>query len=164
MKKNKKPIKTILLIVIFILLALVVVYSLGIIHDRQNFIKASRQSEEVINSIAKEGEADTKRYCQHNNLKYSKGTLSCFIISTKTTGVSSLLKIANVARQTGWNLTGNNDIALNDSQNTYIIANLYKNGIMNCFIREKRLSTQQFELEVGCSGPAKAEWFPVREE
>jgi uncharacterized phage-like protein YoqJ len=163
MKKNKKRINTVLIAALVLLLGVSVVYGVSAINERKDFIQASKQSETIINSIAKEGKLETQRYCQRNDMKYSKGILSCSVIFKKTTEVSSRSQVTKATEQSKWIFKGNNDIALNDSENTYTIANLYNNGTLNCFVRERKLNDQHSELEVGCSGPARAEWFPVRE-
>ena len=164
MNKNKKKTNIILIATLTILLVVIVVYGGNIIKDRENFIQASKQSETIINSISKAGKSETQQYCIYNNMKYSKGVLSCYVTVTKITGIFPRSQITNALQQSKWIFRGNNDIALNDSENTYTTANLYNNGTLSCFVREKKLDDKHSKLEVGCSGPAKAEWFPVRKD
>ena len=163
MNNNKKMLNITLLSILSIILALGMIYGASLIKEKQSFMNALQQSETIIVSMTDKEGIESRQYCQRNNMKYSKGSLSCFVTSTKLISGSSQGQVEKVAQKNGWVFTGNNDIALNDSENTYTIANLYENGRLKCFIRQKKINDQQSVLEVGCSGSAKAEWFPVRD-
>lgn len=164
MKKNKKKTSIILIILATLLLVTGLSYAYNLHNNKQEFIQASKQTSGIIDSIYNKGTTHAQQYCVYNNMKYSKGVLSCFVMSSKITSGSSQSQIIKAAEWGKWIFKGNNDIALNDSENTYTTANLYSNGKMGCFIREKRINDQHSELEVGCSGPAKAEWFPLKQD
>lgn len=169
MKKNKKAIgvTAIIIIIIVIIFILVVAYIVNLYQDKQKFTNASVGINNIMKTLAVDDQYRKQDYCIYNDLKYSKGKLLCFVTETAMLDdypqKGKEKKIETSTQDARWMFRGNNSLALEDSTTTYTIANLYKNGKLDCYIREQKINEHASKLEVGCSGSAKAEWFPVRE-
>ena len=163
MKKNKK---------LYIIGAVLIITAVGLaalyfLSDRQKFTSMRID----INNVKFDTSADTEsiksdNYCNRNNMKYSKGSLACHVGDTITyaTNTKEIKKVtAQNTRKLisiGWQSNGSNLQLLKDSG--YIMGELYTKGEFDCYQRYKPADGGRLVLEVGCSGPAKAEWFPVK--
>ncbi len=167
MNHNQKTKHLTILLLIVALFAVGAGFASSYYRDRQKYISAIEDIDYIVRQLSGSGTPswDKNEYCLRNSLKYKKGKLFCYVTATKAIdgGTIKSNKINKIAEKIGWSLKGSNQEALNDSTTKYVLANLYSTGDMNCFARGAQGDNGQLNFEVGCYGPAKAEWFPVRE-
>lgn len=167
--KNRKKLNITLLVVIVVMLSIGGVVGVGFYKDRQSFKDASRDIHSIFEALDYHASSkDTTQYCMYNNMKYSKGKLLCFMTVSKNVKTADFQndkeKISSVTHTAGWTHEGSNSVALNSIGDVYLTADVYTKDPMNCFVREKQLSNEYSKIEIGCSGPARAEWFPVKKD
>lgn len=111
-------------------------------------------------------DVQSEKYCSYTHQKYSKGSLGCSIDYTFHSSDSDLITASfdRVATEFGWtflfdNTDGNNEY----SEKRYILSRVYIDQDRRCGLHIYQ-EEQKYKYEIGCSGPAKAEWFPVRED
>lgn len=166
-KQNKKKLSITLLVVIIVMLIVVGVIGASFYKDRQNFNNASKDIHSIFEALGYPiSDKDTNQYCMYNNMKYSKGSLICTTESTLS--VEGFLfdgsKLDKTTSSVGWKFHGSNLGTWKKMNDQYIFANLYDKGELRCSIRIKTIDYNQSMVELDCSGPARAEWFPVKKD
>jgi len=159
MKKNKNN----------IIIAVVVVFVIGLItgliyyKDKSKFSAASKDFNSITEALnLKPLSRQVQQYCMYNNQKYSKGQLSCLTeVSLLVGSLPNSSELAKVTSEIGWISKGSNLDSWVGVDSSYIYAHLYTKNELTCSIREKKAESE-LTIEIDCSGPAKAEWFPVR--
>ena len=162
MKKNKQIIKIIILILLAIgmYIALMFAYDWYKYSSQNNKIKSYI---ELLQGVNKNTVA-SDNYCTYSHQKYSKGVLGCSI--SYAVSSSSALLFQNSREEAegfGWKYKWDNTVDNNKySSENYIKSEVYEFDGLYCSFVVKNAGTV-YQYELGCSGPAKAEWFPVRE-
>jgi hypothetical protein len=159
MKKNKK----IIMIVVASLLLVIIIVVSQLISDWYTFTSQDRKIKNYITSI--EGVNKSKivsdNYCSYSHQKYSKGALGCSIMYTFSVNDGSFAFNNNqISKELGWKYAFDNTSSTNQySDKKYTKHIVFEAKSMTC-----SYSIINKEYQLGCSGPAKAEWFPVRED
>ena len=163
MNKNKKLIIAISLLVV-LAIAGTAYYFLS---DRQTYIAQDKNIKEYIQSLQAsypvEG-VQSEKYCSYAHQKFSKGSLGCGVNYTFYNAHKDVITadFDNKAANFGWiysfdNTAGNNKY----SEQQYILSRVYKYKNITCGLHITK-EDQRYKYQIGCSGPAKAEWFPVK--
>ena len=167
MKKNKKKLSITLLVVIVVMLSVGGVVGVSFYKDRQSFKDASRDIHSIFEALDYHASSkDTAQYCMYSSMKYSKGKLSCtteFTLSVESSSFDNS-KLNKATSDIGWMFHGSNLGTWKNVNSQYIFANLYDKGDLRCSIRVKNINDNQSMVEMDCSGPARAEWFPVKKD
>lgn len=167
--KNRKKLNITLLVVIVVMLSIGGVVGVSFYKDRQSFKDASRDIHSIFEALDyRASSKDTTQYCMYSHLKYSKGNLTCyvshsFMIKNPVKNVISMSerKLEGV----GWKKRGNNIDYFKEKDETYVVANIFTDkNKLNCHSRYKLVAADVLAVEIGCSGPARAEWFPVKKD
>ena len=162
--ENKKT-KLLILAVALPVLLIVLVVGIGRYNDRQKFTVATKEIAQIAEQLKGNGSSEKKQeYCMRNDLKYSKGNLSCIteLILTNNKKVNAL-EVDVAVNKVGWTSQGSNLESWKDADDKYILANTYTDNKVDCYVRAYEKQSVRYLITIGCSGPAKAEWFPVRE-
>lgn len=162
MKKNKK-----FLIPTLIVLAVCLYVAVPLLYDRWVYSSQDKKIKGYISSLkVAQGNVKAEKYCTYSHQKYSKGTLKCDVRYSFSYKNDSTLfdKSTTTAQEFGWKFKWDNAVTNNKySTEKFIKSEVYEYRHLLCsfVIIEK---SDAYEYQLGCSGRAKAEWYPVRNE
>lgn len=159
MKKNKKIVIAISSLVVLVAIGT----SIYFLSDRQKFISEANNLNEYITKI--EGiSLNEEKYCSYGHQKYSKGDLGCQVYYTfqDSSKISRETETAKYLESIGWQYKGDNTASVNAySDVKYTAHKVFSHGSLGCTFSSSNDNGTTI-YEVGCYGPAKAEWFPVK--
>ena len=159
MKKNKQIIK----IIILILLAIGMYIALMFTYDWHKYSSQNNKIKSYIESLqgVDKNTVASDNYCTYSHQKYSKGILGCNLTYTfSTLGGEISFKNSQLLNKLDWKYKFDNTKSINKYDNkNYLKHVVFETKDMTCSY--SIISGDKYELE--CSGPAKAEWFPVRD-
>lgn len=160
MKKNKKyPFSITITVVLLVLTACTAYYFLS---DRYTFISQKSNIEHYISAKTSAKNVSSEQHCSYSHQKYSKGALGCdidymFSLSQNNQADEDPYKIANKLK---WAYKFDNTASVNEyGEEKYLRHYVFEVDGLTC---SYSLNKQGSKIEIGCSGPARAEWFPVR--
>lgn len=161
MKKNKKTITIIAVAVA----AIGVMTASMFVYDWYKYNSENHKINNYIESLegVDKSTISSDNYCTYSHQKYSKGVLGCNIDYTFLVDRSFTFSNDELSKELGWKYAFDNTTSVNRySDKNYLKHVVFETGGMTCSysIIDKQ-DTLSYQL--GCSGPAKAEWFPVRE-
>ncbi len=117
----------------------------------------------ILDETQKIHDISMSKYCSYAHQKYSKGSLRCdlsYKFSSEDEGI--VKNSGDTASDFGWTFQWDNTVSNNKySTEEFIKSEVYTYKDLYCNFSVKK-SSNSYEYEIGCSGPAKAEWFPVK--
>lgn len=163
MKKNKT-----IVIVLCCLAVLLISAGALFLNDRQKFISEDKNLNQYVYGIKGESRdisISEERYCSYGHQKYSKGNLGCQVgyVLQDNSGTARGSSITKYLEQSlGWQYKGDNTSSVNAySTQKYTAHKVFSHGSLSCIFSSSD-DVAITTYKVSCYGPAKAEWFPVR--
>lgn len=164
MKKNKK--------IVFIVAGCGIVMLLGVIaanymHNRYIFLGEDKNINQYIQSLkATRSISDvwSEKHCSYNSQKYSKGSLGCTVEYSFLSALDeeTQKEITSKLALLKWVYKWDNTTSINEySDKKYINHKVYSDGTLDC-IYSVAIANASYQYQMNCYGPAKAEWYPVR--